>query len=688
VTILPDHLRPAWKETDRVAALDRYGILDTPREPDFDDIARLAAEVFEAPIAVVNLIAGDRQWFKAEVGIGARELPLSVSICAHAILQADMLIVPDLRDDPRFDCNPLVTASDGALRFYAGALLKTDDGLPIGTVCVLDTQPRLTGVSERQRLTLEVLARQVMTQLELRRVLRDRESQVAERTAERDRMWRLSQDLLVTAELDGTITAVNTAWTGLLGWTEGELVGTSFVEFTHPDDLEATLEVFAGISQAPLRTPYEYRFRHKDGGYRWFAWTAAYEDGRVYANGRHTTAERETSEALRLAEDSLRQSQKMEAVGQLTGGVAHDFNNLLTVIRGSVELLRRPNLAEERRTRYIDAISDTADRATKLTGQLLSFARRQALRPEAFDVAASIQSVAGMLGTLTGSRIVIEVRSSAEPCWVNADPSQFDTALVNMAVNARDAMQGEGRLTVNVEPTSELPALRGHPAAKGDFVAVSLTDTGSGIPLDQIGRIFEPFFTTKSVGQGTGLGLSQVFGFAKQSGGDVHVRSEIGQGATFTMYLPRVAAPARADAGRSAPEPLVDGGGACVLVVEDNPDVGAFATQALAELGYDTLLAPSGSAALAELAKDPSRFHVVFTDVVMPGMDGVELGQEIRRRHQDLPVLLTSGYSHVLAQNGTHGFELLHKPYSIEQLSRMLRKASAWRHGKGTAPAN
>jgi CheY-like chemotaxis protein len=271
---------------------------------------------------------------------------------------------------------------------------------------------------------------------------------------------------------------------------------------------------------------------------------------------------------------------------------------------------------------------------------------------------------------------------------VNADPSQFDTALVNMAVNARDAMHGEGRLTINIEPTSELPALRGHSAAVGDFVAVSLTDTGSGIAPDQLGRIFEPFFTTKSVGQGTGLGLSQVFGFAKQSGGDVQVRSEVGQGSTFTLYLPRVAAPAGENAARSAPEQLVDGGGACVLVVEDNPDVGAFATQALAELGYDTLLAPSGAAALAELEKDPSRFHVVFTDVVMPGMDGVELGQEIRRLHQNLPVLLTSGYSHILAQNGTHGFELLHKPYSIEQLSRMLRKASAWRHGKGTTPAS
>lgn len=248
-----------------------------------------------------------------------------------------------------------------------------------------------------------------------------------------------------------------------------------------------------------------------------------------------------------------------------------------------------------------------------------------------------------------------------------------------MAVNARDAMDGEGRITIEVRATAAMPAIRAHPAVDGDFVLVSLTDTGSGIPEDKLGQIFEPFFTTKEVGHGTGLGLSQVFGFTKQSGGEVQVASEPGEGATFTLYLPRVAEAAAATESALA-EPLVDGGGAWVLVVEDNPDVGAFSTGTLEELGYHTVRAVDARQALAELAKDAQRFDVVFSDVVMPGMNGVELGLEIARLYKTLPVLLTSGYSHVLAQNGTSGFELLHKPYSIEQLSRMLRKtARQWK---------
>jgi CheY-like chemotaxis protein len=284
-----------------------------------------------------------------------------------------------------------------------------------------------------------------------------------------------------------------------------------------------------------------------------------------------------------------------------------------------------------------------------------------------------------MVQSLTGPRVQVEARVVDGACWVDADPSQFDTALVNMAVNARDAMSGEGRLTIEVRPASAIPTVRGHPPVDGPFVAVSLSDTGSGMPPETIERIFEPFFTTKAVGHGTGLGLSQVFGFAKQSGGEVDVSSEVGRGTTFTLYLPRVAPPASANRIVDPLDVLVDGQGACVLVVEDNEDVGAFATQALAELGYETVLAVDAEAALIELERDAGRFDVVFSDVVMPGMNGVELGQEIRRRHQALPVLLTSGYSHVLAQNGTHGFELLHKPYSIEQLSRVLRKAAGWR---------
>ena len=379
-------------------------------------------------------------------------------------------------------------------------------------------------------------------------------------------------------------------------------------------------------------------------------------------------------------QEALRQSQKMEAVGQLTGGVAHDFNNLLTVIRSSVDLLKRPNVSEERRVRYVDAISTTVDRAARLTSQLLAFARRQALTPEVFDACESVRVIGDMLGTLTGSRIAVETTLAEGDCFIDADPSQFDTALVNLGVNARDAMNGQGRLFIGVSPVAEMPAIRAHSAVVGAFVAVTIGDTGCGIPARELEHIFEPFFTTKAVGQGTGLGLSQVYGFAKQSGGEIMVSSEVGRGTTFTLYLPR-AQPTGVRDVRGA-EPVVDGHGTCVLVVEDNKDVGAFTAQALNELGYRVTWAEDAEAALRELATDASRFDIVFTDVVMPGMDGVELARRIRQVHDDLPVVLTSGYSHVLAQNGTHGFELLRKPYSIEQLSRVLGKVLSWRQDK------
>ena len=373
------------------------------------------------------------------------------------------------------------------------------------------------------------------------------------------------------------------------------------------------------------------------------------------------------------AEDQLRQAQKMEAVGQLTGGVAHDFNNFLTVIGSSVDLLKRPNLTEDRRRRYIDAIADTTARAAKLTGQLLAFARRQALKPEIFDIVERVRALSDMFGTLTGSRIHIEIHVPDEPRTVNADAIQFDTALVNMAVNARDAMKGDGVLTIRVTTVLRIPASRARPAVEGEFVAVVMEDTGSGIAAADLDRIFEPFFTTKAVGQGTGLGLSQVFGFAQQSGGDIAVESEPGRGTTFTLYLPRVAGETSVSAPADTSVALTDGRGARVLVVEDNVDVGSFATQTLNELGYVTALASDADTALAVLAQDPDRFDIVFSDVVMPGMTGIELAQEIRRRYPDLPVVLTSGYSHVLAQTGTDGFELLHKPYSIEALSRVFQ---------------
>ncbi len=374
------------------------------------------------------------------------------------------------------------------------------------------------------------------------------------------------------------------------------------------------------------------------------------------------------------AEEQLRHAQKMEAVGQLTGGIAHDFNNLLTVIRGSLDLLQRPQLSEDRRRRYLDAISQTTDRAAKLTGQLLSFARRQALKPEVFDAVESLARVQSMVRSLMGPRVVLQFHAPERPVYIRADIGQFDSAVVNMAVNARDAMAGEGALTITVAEVGAIPANRSKPAVSGEFVAISITDTGSGMAPEILERIFEPFFTTKTVGQGTGLGLSQVIGFAEQSGGAIIAASQVGVGATFTLYLPRVAAAVHA--AKSAPDDhsLLPIRRARVLVVEDNPDVGAFVSECLEELGCESILVDTAQAALDELENNAGLYDAVFSDVVMPGMSGVDLAREVRRRHGGLPVLLASGYSDAVVQGEDGGFPLLKKPYSMEELAAALRK--------------
>lgn len=381
--------------------------------------------------------------------------------------------------------------------------------------------------------------------------------------------------------------------------------------------------------------------------------------------------------ARREAEDALKHSQRLEALGQLTGGVAHDFNNLLTVIRASVDLLNRPQLTEERRQRYITAIADAVARAAKLTSQLLAFARRQTLKPEVFDVGQRMQSLHDMLATLLGPAIEIVTRLPAEPCLVNADAGQFETALINMATNARDAMQGKGRITFEVEAATTIPDTLA-PGAHG-YVSVTVRDTGIGIPAARLGRIFEPFFTTKQVGHGTGLGLSQVFGFARQSGGEVTVASEVGQGSTFSLYLPRVPLELRPQRQAPSTAPAVAGSGMSVLVVEDNIELANFAADGLTELGYSITLVDNATDALAELVVDADRFDVVFSDVVMPGMTGLDLAQAVRDRGIGVPVVLTTGYSQALSQDGAADFDLVQKPYSIEELSRVLHRTARLR---------
>lgn len=502
------------------------------------------------------------------------------------------------------------------------------------------------------------------------------EQQVEQRTAERDRMWNISPDLMVILSPEGVYLSVNPAWTNILGFEDADLIGRHAFDLVHPDDLDKTGEALATARTGPLSS-FENRIRHQDGSYRWVQWVAAMGPTEIFAIGRHISDAKEAQARLQATAEQLQQAQKMDAIGQLTGGVAHDFNNLLTIIRGSVELLRRPNITPEKRERYVDAIGETADRAAKLTGQLLAFARRQALTPKLIDVGDTIEGIIDMIRTLVGSHIAIDFERIVSPCLAEVDRTQLETAIVNLAVNARDALDGDGRINIRVGTASGIPKLRGHEAVTGDYVSVSIHDDGAGITADDLPRIFEPFFTTKGIGKGTGLGLSQVIGFAKQSGGDVSVTSSPDQGTDFTLYLPQIIdgnVEKETDRGNTTD---TDGGGVCVLLVEDNVEVGAFAAEALAELGYSSIHAPNAVEALKLIDANPDRFHIVFSDVVMPGMNGVELATVLRERYPSLSVVLASGYSHVLADNGQHGFELLQKPYSVEQLSAILKKAAA-----------
>ncbi|MDB5692909.1 MAG: response regulator, partial [Alphaproteobacteria bacterium] len=366
------------------------------------------------------------------------------------------------------------------------------------------------------------------------------------------------------------------------------------------------------------------------------------------------------------AEEQLRQAQKMQALGQLTGGIAHDFNNLLTVIQGSADILRRPGLEEAKRIRFATAIVQTATRAAALTSQLLAFARRQPLRPEVMDVNERIVVMTELLDRALGERVAIRTDLQSGLCPIEADLAQLESAILNVAVNARDAMADGGTLTI---ATREAALADGRRA-----IGVSVADTGAGIPPEILEHVFEPFFTTKSVGRGTGLGLSQVYGFAAQSGGEVKVESEVGRGTIVTLILPcsdKDEAAAESEAGaRGAARRTGD-----ILVVDDNEEVGLLAEALMIELGHRVTRAKSGIEAL-RLANQ-KRFDLVVTDVVMPGMSGLDLAERLKAVLPDVPVVLTTGFSDEIARSGTGGLPVLFKPYRLDGLAAAIDDALA-----------
>jgi PAS domain S-box-containing protein len=386
---------------------------------------------------------------------------------------------------------------------------------------------------------------------------------------------------------------------------------------------------------------------------------------------RDVTERHEAQAALDEARDKLAQAQKMEALGQLTGGIAHDFNNLLMIVSGHAQLLRR-RTSEERNLRAIDAIAAATSRGESLTRQLLGFSRRQPLSPVVVDLKERIEAVRDMLGSSLRGNIEL-VLDLPDGLWRSElDLNEFDLALVNIAVNARDAMPEGGRFTLSASNVT-LAADRSTVDLDGEFVALSLTDTGTGIPSAAMPKVFEPFFTTKAVGKGTGLGLSQVYGFAHQAGGTVTIESKVGLGTTVTIYLPRSRAAVSDIADAARTPPAVRGGSGTILVVEDNAEVADVTSTLLGQLGYRVLRAQNAADALAVL--NDGGIDLVFTDIIMPGpMDGLALAAEIRARYPQIPVVLTTGYT-VVAPDAEYRFAVLRKPFQIPALEKILREA-------------
>ena len=1065
------------RETQRLAALACYDVMDTPREASFDELAALTAKLCDAPIAVVNLIGDGRQFFKAEVGLGVRETPLESSFCAKALLEDELLVVPDLTKDARFDGNPLVTG-EPHIRAYAGALLKTADGLPIGTLCVLDHRARTFTAVEQE--TLLVLARQVMAQLDLRRAANDRdrqfdevqrsedrlrlildtardyaivtldpdrritswsagahaifgwseheatgrlfdelfvpedraagvpareiamaaaegcapdirwhlrpdgsrvfmngsthaiegpdghpagflkiardetrqhgqaqelartrvdlvdsetrfrnmadhapvmmwvtdpsgncvylnqrwyeftgqtgqeaqglgwldathpddkaeaervflaanvegvafrleyrlrradgsyrwaidaasprfgsngeflgyigsvidiaerreaedalrhanallgavmeavpgvvyakdrdgrmlaanrgtaelvgkplsaivgrtdreflddaaqaaiveandrrimaedraevleeeisladgsratwlstkapfrdadgavvglvgssiditerkraeealqrlnetlEDEVVERTAERDRMWETSPDLMLVIDFAGVIRRVNPAWTTMLGYRPADLLDQHVNAFVVPDDHAATTQAYeqAGAGDQPGM---ENRYRHKDGSIRWISWVAAPAGDVIYATGRDVTAVKEQAAALVQAEEQLRQAQKMEAVGQLTGGLAHDFNNLLTAVTGGLDLLsaRVARGEYDKLDRYVSMAQTGANRAAALTQRLLAFSRRQTLAPKPTDADRLIAGMEEIIDRTLGPGIEVKVVAAAGLWPILVDAPQLESALLNLCINARDAMPEGGLLTIETgNKVLDLRAAAAQDLPAGEYVSLCVTDTGTGMPPEVIERVFDPFFTTKPIGEGTGLGLSMIYGFVRQSGGQVRIYSEPGRGTTMCLYLPRlIGAHELADAGQAAQtrHPAVHG--QTVLLVEDEIAIRELVSEILEDAGYRVLTAGNGPTGVAML-QSGERIDLLVTDVGLPGgLNGRQVADAGRAVRPALKVLFVTGYAANAAVGAGHldeGMEVLTKPFNVLELERRV----------------
>ncbi|MBS1852071.1 MAG: PAS domain S-box protein [Acidobacteria bacterium] len=502
------------------------------------------------------------------------------------------------------------------------------------------------------------------------------------RLMEREELFRLitenAADMIAVVDTKGHRLYNSPSYEKILGFTANELKATSSFEQIHPDDQPLVKEAAQEASQLGKGRRIEYRMRHKDGSWRFFESTASAIFGRDDKVEKLVIVNRDITDRRRL-EEQFRQVQKMEAIGRLSGGIAHDFNNLLGVMIGYTEIMQEKIEPQNPLRNCVDEVMGAGRRAAALTRQLLAFSRQQVLEPRILDLNAIVSNMEKMLHRLIGEDVELATELSPGLYLVKADESQIDQIIMNLAVNARDAMPKGGQLTIktrNVEIGEDFARSRSYPMNCGSYVQLSVSDTGFGMNPQTLARVFEPFFTTKEKGKGTGLGLSTVYGVVKQSGGYIEVASEVGVGTTFEIYLPRGedSAPAKksAEVGIAGRLP-----GETVLLVEDESSLKTLTRNLLELSGYSVLEARDGPDALALSRQHKEPIHLLLTDIVMPGMSGRDLAGQLAQVRPEIKVLYMSGYTgQTFGGQGTlaPGTHFLQKPFTRDSLTRKIRE--------------
>ncbi|MDN5289752.1 MAG: two-component system sensor histidine kinase/response regulator [Mucilaginibacter sp.] len=602
--------------------------------------------------------------------------------------RGETVVVSDVRADKRTAVNAQALIDINAAAFVNIPI--TERGGFVALLSLNNDQPRvwqeeeLTFIREVAQRTRVVIARR-QAERDLQDLAASLERQVEDRTAERDRVWRYSRDLLAVIGADGIFRAANPAWFTILGYEASQITGHNFLEFIWPDDADTTLKALASAASNINLNSFENRYRHRDGTERWISWNTTLEGDLVYAYGRDITEAKQKNEALAQAEEQLRQAQKMEAVGQLTGGLAHDFNNLLAAISGSLEMLE-VRISQGRASdyeRYLTAAKSSSKRAASLTHRLLAFSRRQTLDPKPIGINRLVGGMEDLIRRTVGPQITLEFVGAAGLWMTFADAGQLENALLNLCINARDAMPDGGRLTIETgNRWIDARTARDQDLASGQYVSLCVSDSGTGMTPEVIARAFDPFYTTKPIGEGTGLGLSMVYGFAKQSGGQVRIYSEIGKGTMVCIYLPRHRGEGEAEdvAAELEIKPLSTGLGEKVLVVDDEAIVRMLIVDVLQEQGYDALEAHDGPSAL-KLLESGVKLDLLITDVGLPGgMNGRQVADMARSRQPGLKVLFVTGYAENAVVGNGHlepGMHVLTKPFPIDELGRRIKEILA-----------